>query len=415
MKNEKVVKFGGSSLSDSEKTAAAVRILEEDESRTVAVLSAPGKSKEERQKVTDALLSAWAGDTDAYDAVCARFRAIAAAFGIGDADTEEILCHLPPPDALFCRALGRDHYISRGEYCMARLFARIIGWQFVDAAELIVFDEDGRYDQKASEKKIRRTLKPGCRYVIPGFYGGTPSGVIRTFPRGGSDTTGAIIAAAMGMRYENLTDVGGVYCADPRILPDAARLPAISHREMRFLSHFGAGVLQEDTLLPAASEGIPIRLGLAETGGRDGSDILPLVPDRPLFYARSGRCGYTLLSVVKRSPEGGDIAKVLLTVNGCGIGTEAVTAFSDEVLLLLESRQLAGLRRRLLHRLFRGVHPDHAVFRDGVAVLAMIGEAPLTRFREEGIPILACFSQAGRRLVCVGEELLDAAIRIENR
>ena len=109
--------------------------------------------------------------------------------------------------------------------------------------------------------RLLRRLKPLRNAVIPGFYGADAAGGIRTFPRGGSDITGALVAAALGARlYENWTDVDGLRSADPQLVEGTVRVPTISYRQMRLLSRMGAQVLHPDSLLPVMRAGIPTAL-----------------------------------------------------------------------------------------------------------------------------------------------------------
>jgi len=93
--------------------------------------------------------------------------------------------------------------------------------------------------------RIRRELAAGRVAVVAGFQGLAGDDEITTLGRGGSDTTAVALAAALGAEAcEIYSDVDGVYTADPRVVPDARRIPAISYEEMMELAHLGAQVLQ---------------------------------------------------------------------------------------------------------------------------------------------------------------------------
>lgn len=412
----KVVKFGGSSLCDAAHLQKAADLIRRDPARRIAVVSAPGKGDGEREKITDLLIRAREGDGTALEAVCRRFRALYAACG-WKGGAEETLAALGSPGILAC---GRGYFISRGEYLCGRLLARLLSWHFLDAAEVVRFFPDGRLDEETTLSLLREGLCDGLPTVLPGFYGSDSEGVVHLLPRGGSDLTGALAAAAIGADlYENLTDVPGVFTADPRKAADAAPIPALGFAEMRQLSHFGAGVLQEDTLLPAEAAGVPIRLGLTSDGGASGSDLLPRPPEnRPPFFARSGKGGYTLLTVSRAEGSEGLCGGVLDTLAGCGIPMEGCCAYGDTVTLLLPTASLTGLRRRLLHRLCRAVHPDLALLRDGMAALQAAGEnalfEALDRLRRRKIPVEALFFrgelQGHLPLFCIPEGRLEEAL-----
>lgn len=410
----KVVKFGGSSLCDAAHLQKAADLLRRDPARRIAVVSAPGKGRGdgEREKITDLLIRAREGDGAALEKVCRRFRTLYAACGWPNG-AEETLAALVSP---WIPACGRGFFVSRGEYLCGRLLARLLGWRFLDAAAVIRFFPDGRLDEEMTLSLLKETLSDGIPTVLPGFYGSDPEGIVHLLPRGGSDLTGALAAAAVGADlYENLTDVPGVFTADPRKAADAAPIPALGFAEMRLLSHFGAGVLQEDTLLPAEAAGVPIRLGLASDGGASGSDLLPRSPaKRPPFFARSGKGGYTLLTVCRAGSGDGLCEGVLDTLAGCGISFEGCCAYGDRAAFLLPTASLAGLRRRLLHRLCRAVHPDLALLRDGMAALTSAGDdslfGALDRFRQRKIPVEALFFRGDLPLYCIPEGRLEEAL-----
>lgn len=105
-----------------------------------------------------------------------------------------------------------------------------------------------------------------------------PDGAIKTFSRGGSDVTGAIVAAAVGAElYENWTDVSGFMMADPRIVPHAKKIDLITYRELRELSYMGATVLHEDSIFPVYQAAIPINVKNTNDPENPGTLIVPTI------------------------------------------------------------------------------------------------------------------------------------------
>lgn len=99
--------------------------------------------------------------------------------------------------------------------------------------------------QTIDPARVRREVDAGRVVIVAGFQGLSPDGEITTLGRGGSDTTAVALAAALGAEScEIYSDVDGVYTADPRVVPDARRLPVISYEEMMEMAHLGAQVLQ---------------------------------------------------------------------------------------------------------------------------------------------------------------------------
>ncbi len=256
--NPRVCKFGGSSLADADGFRRVRRIIAADSSRKYIVVSAPGRSVSEGEKVTDLLLRAQQVEGDARHAILARafkrYTSIRAALDI-DCDLEAEFDRIERANAPSPAAL-----ISRGEYLCARLFAAYCGMEFVDARDLIIFGADGAADVKMTLRAAQR-LKHLSGAVIPGFYGAAPDGEIALFSRGGSDVSGALIAAAFApCLYENWTDVDGLYSADPRLVPDARLHLRAGFTQTAALSACGAQVLHPDSLVFLRGRGVAVQL-----------------------------------------------------------------------------------------------------------------------------------------------------------
>ena len=256
-----VSKFGGSSVADDNQIRKVKAILESDERRRIAVVSAPGKRNKEDQKITDLLYKCNSmvqkGQTcrPVFNEISKRFVQIAQKLHIDDVKISEKL------DDIRCMidaGRGADYAASRGEYLSALIISEFLGWEFLDAQDVIVINQDSTVNE-ATYKKLAEKLDPEKNYVIPGFYGETEQGVLKTFTRGGSDITGSIVARAVNAElYENWTDVSGIYRADPRIVENAEVIPELSYKEVRELSDVGATVFHEEAIAPIYGIGIPI-------------------------------------------------------------------------------------------------------------------------------------------------------------
>ncbi len=256
-----VSKFGGSSVADDIQIRKVKEILESDDRRRIAVVSAPGKRNKEDQKITDLLYKCNSmvqkGQTcrPVFNEISKRFVQIAQKLHIDDVKVSEKL------DDIRCMidaGRGADYAASRGEYLSALIISEFLGWEFLDAQDVIVINQDSTVNE-TTYQKLAEKLDPEKRYVIPGFYGETEQGVLKTFTRGGSDITGSIVARAVNAElYENWTDVSGIYRADPRIVEDAEVIPELSYKEVRELSDVGATVFHEEAIAPIYGMGIPI-------------------------------------------------------------------------------------------------------------------------------------------------------------
>lgn len=164
----------------------------------------------------------------------------------------------------------RDHILSFGERLSATIVSALLATQttctHVDAKELIETDSlfsQARVNKEETHKHVEAVLLPLLdthdRVVITGFIGSDPEGNYTTLGRGGSDYSAAIIAQAVhATGLEIWTDVSGIYTTDPRIIPSARPIPAMSYNEAAELAFFGAKVLHPDTIKPAIHSHIPV-------------------------------------------------------------------------------------------------------------------------------------------------------------
>lgn len=259
----KVAKFGGSSLSDGAQFAKVKNIIEQDPSRRVVVVSAPGRRTSDDNKVTDLLylVKAHIKYDVSYDSIFEmieqRYMDIRSECGLSlDLDQEfEII------RGKLNKNISMDYLASRGEFLNAKLMAEYLGYQFVDSADLISFKYNGDVDTEKTEQNFKEIFDVYNKIVIPGFYGSLPNGDIKVFSRGGSDVSGAIAAASLDADvYENWTDVSGILMVDPRIVENPKSIARVTYAELRELSYMGAAVLHEDTVFPVRAKDIPLNI-----------------------------------------------------------------------------------------------------------------------------------------------------------
>ena len=217
----KVVKFGGSSLASAEQFRKVGEIIHADKERRFVVPSAPGKRYADDTKVTDMLYACYdlaKADKDfksQLKAIKDRYQEIIDGLDLKLSLEEEFKII----EKNFKNKAGSNYAASRGEYLNGIIMAEYLGFAFVDAAEVILFDENGEYNVEVTNRKMRERLEQLDAAVIPGFYGAYADGTVKTFSRGGSDITGSIVARAIKANvYENWTDVSGFLIADPNII-----------------------------------------------------------------------------------------------------------------------------------------------------------------------------------------------------
>ena len=304
----KVTKFGGSSLADSRQFAKVRRIMETDASRRVIIVSAPGKRHAKDNKITDLLYLCKAHlryDVEyesIFKLIMERFFSIREELGLRtDLEKEftEIRSHLS-------KNVSADYLASRGEYLNARLMGEYLGYQFIDAKDVIFFHYDGTLNHEKTAARLREIYDVYEHIIIPGFYGSMPNGEIKVFSRGGSDITGAIVAAALDADiYENWTDVNGILLTDPRIVPEAKPIARVTYEELRELSYRGASVLHEDTIFPVRQKDIPLNIRNTNEPDNPGTMIRESFPEEAsengsrFVTGITGRKDYSIITISK--------------------------------------------------------------------------------------------------------------------
>ncbi|MDP6037302.1 MAG: aspartate kinase, partial [Candidatus Latescibacteria bacterium] len=297
-----VCKFGGSSVADANQIHKVIEIVQKDVRRRFLIPSAPGKRTDEDTKITDLLylcheLAKQQIDfSEPFDKIRIRFQELAKTLSV-TLDMAHLLDEIYEKIA---QGAGQDYVASRGEYLSGRVLADVLGATFIEPANAIVFRPDGRLDEQSYDLLNEQLTGDGL-FVIPGFYGADPQGNIRTFSRGGSDITGAIVARAVGAKvYENWTDVSGMLMADPRMVDNPLPVEEITYREIRELAYMGAAVFHDEAMFPVRAAQIPIHIRNTNRPEDPGTQILPHreLTDR-MIAGVAGRSNFTMLFIEK--------------------------------------------------------------------------------------------------------------------
>ena len=332
------LKFGGSSLADASQFRKAASIIRSRQGRVFVVASAPGKRSKEDTKVTDMLYACFDLAVAGKDykgqlsAIRKRFEDIAAELDVAF-DTEAEFAVI---DSHLASGPGRDYMASRGEYLNSKLLAKYLGYDFIDPASCVFFNDDGTLDANRTNDTLGAVLAKKEKAVVAGFYGTGADGSIKTFSRGGSDVTGAIVArAAKADVYENWTDVSGMLSADPRIVPSPRPIKEISYKELRELSYMGASVMHEDAVFPVRSAGIPINIRNTNRPEDDGTWIVPHRTADPasseVVTGIAGKKGFSSIRIEKAmlNNEVGFAARLLEIIASAGVSFEHVPSSID--------------------------------------------------------------------------------------
>lgn len=421
----KVCKFGGSSLADGNNIRRAAEILRADETRRYVVVSAPGKRFSGDVKITDQLYECYreAAETgscvNAFAPVRRRFLSIVKELGLEHFDIASILDEC---ERQIIANKSADFTASRGEYLNARLIAALLGWDFVDAQEIIYFNERGMFDEARSYRLIERRLKHCKNAVIPGFYGMDAWGCVKTFTRGGSDISGSIIARGVNAElYENWTDVSGFLACDPRIVNNPQKIGVISFKELRELSYMGANVLHADAIYPVRKGDIPIRIKNTFRPMDEGTLILPskkYVKHGNRVTGIAGKKDFTVIFLEKQlmNAEIGFARKVLSVLEKDGINFEHMPSGIDTLSLVIESKYLAGgVLDTLIGQIKEAVNPDYVRVLEDIALVATVGHG-MTASVGTSARLFTALSQAGVnvRMIDQGSSEINIIVGIDN-
>lgn len=377
----KVCKFGGTSMADGNIINGVKKIIESDAERRYIVVSAPGKRFSGDIKVTDLLYSCYdelkaTGSCEkAFAPVCTRFRGIVKELGL-EINIDQIL-------ELTRRRIekerSRDFTASRGEYLSARIMAEVLGAKFIDTEEVIFFDKNGLFDDEKTYKAVSAAAAGEKLAVFPGFYGRGANGKVKTFSRGGSDITGAVVARALSATlYENWTDVSGFLACDPALVDSPKRIKMLSYKELRELSYMGANVLHADSIFPVRKANIPIQIKNTFRPQDDGTSIVPSNIYRPcgnVVTGISGKKNFTVIFIEKSlmNSEVGFMRKVLTVVEQEGVPVEHVPSGIDTMSLVVATEALDGKLEKIIEGIKRAVQPDTVRVIENIALISTVG------------------------------------------
>lgn len=376
----KVVKFGGSSLASAKQFKKVGDIIRSDKSRRYVIPSAPGKRFSNDTKVTDLLYECYDAITAGqsygkiFQAIKDRYNQIIDGLGLNfslDYEFKTI-------EENFLAKKGREYAASRGEYLNAIVMSHYLGFEFIDAADVIFFDKNGRLLQDKTDKELALRLSTVDHAVIPGFYGSDLDGNIRTFSRGGSDITGSIVARATHADvYENWTDVSGFLVTDPRIVENPIPIDVITYRELRELSYMGASVLHEDAIFPVRKEGIPIHILNTNCPQDPGTMIVENTCRKPKYTitgvaGKKGFCSITIEKAMMNS-EIGFCAKVLEVFEKEGLSIEHMPSGIDTMTVFIHQDEFMQHEQAVISGIHRAVHPDAIELESGIALIAIVG------------------------------------------
>ncbi len=280
------------------------------------------------------------------------------------------------------------------------------------------------------EDKMRADLKAGCVVVVAGFQGIDEAGNITTLGRGGSDTTGVALAAALKAdECQIYTDVDGVYTTDPRIVPEARRLKTITFEEMLEMASLGSKVLQIRSVEFAGKYKVRLRV-LSSFEDEGEGTLITFEEDKDMEKAVISGIAFnrdeakiTVLGVPDRpgiayqilGPIGDANIDVDMIVQN--VGHDGLTDFSFTVHRNDYQKALNVLKPVVTHTKARGIQSGDKIAKVSVVGVGMRSHAGIasTMFRtlaEEGINIEMISTSEIKVSVVIDEKYTELAVRV---
>ena len=423
----KVAKFGGSSVADGIQLTKTKQIIEQDPDRRYVVVSAPGKRYESDNKITDILylckthIEHNLPYDQLFQVVADRFMAVQINLGV----KVDLLRYFDEIRENLKQNPSADYIASRGEYLNAVLVAAFLGYDFVDTKDLIKFDAKGKLLMTETDEAIRAELEKHERAVLPGFYGSLPDGSVKTFSRGGSDITGALVARAMEADvYENWTDVSGFLMADPRIVKNPQQIRKISYKELRELSYMGASVLHEDAIYPARMANVPINIRNTNAPEDPGtmitgeSEAYSDEGENRIITGIAGSKDFTVVALYKNmmSSERGFVRRILGILDDYDINFEHLPSGIDTVSVVMSNQAINGRIDEVLDEFRTRLRPDSVDVFENMALVATVGHGMSFR---PGVSakLFTALAEAGVniRMIDQGSSEMNIIVGVENK
>ncbi len=417
------LKFGGSSLADASHFQKVSSIIKSHEGRLFVVASAPGKRSKDDVKVTDMLYECYECAKSGKDhraslsLIRQRFQSIVDLLGLSfDLDSEFAII-----DRHLSSGPERDYMASRGEYLNSKILAAYLDYDFVDPATCVFFGMDGHLDAERTNSTLGKALAKSDHAVVAGFYGTGFDEKVKTFSRGGSDVTGAIVARAVKADvYENWTDVSGMLSADPRVVDNPDPIEEISYKELRELSYMGASVMHEDAVFPVRSAGIPINIKNTNSPDDEGTWIVAHrtndAENGKVVTGIAGKKGFSSIRIEKAmlNNEVGFAARLLNIIASAGVSFEHVPSGIDSMSVIVDSEAFRHSRSRILERIQDELGPDATIVDTGIALIAVVGVGMVYR-RGVAAKVFTALAQAdvNIRMIDQGSSEINIIVGID--
>lgn len=419
----RVCKFGGSSVADAGQMRKVRAIVEADADRRFVVPSAPGKRTPDDVKITDLLYrtqeAAEARESidPLFDQISKRYLKIVADLGL-DFDLGPALQEVRDQIA---GGAAPDYAASRGEYLSGVILSKLLNRPLIDPATMIRFDAGGQFLAEETQASVSERLGREESGVIPGFYGALPDGSIKTFSRGGSDITGAIVSRGVSASaYENWTDVSGLLMTDPRIVDNPLAIAQLTYRELRELAYMGATVLHDEAIFPVREVGIPVHIKNTNDPEAPGTCISRGGLNQPAsgqITGIAGRKDFTIIALEKTlmNAEIGFGRRLLGVLEANDLSWEHLPSGIDTLSIVLKSDAVAGKLDALLAQIRETCEPDTIEVSSDIALIATVGRG-MSHVPGTAARLFGALAKAGIniRMIDQGSSELNIIVGVEN-
>ena len=377
----KVAKFGGSSLADAEQFRKVRSIIRSDTERRYIIPSAPGKRNNSDRKITDLLylchthVQQKVPFDDVFELIASRYLQIMRDLNL----SFDLELYLDEVKEKIASGATADFTASRGEYLNGLIMAQFLGYDFIDPAEIIFFNEKGKLDAGRTQTETERRIAKHERAVIPGFYGSDVHGNVKTFSRGGSDITGAIVArGAHADMYENWTDVSGLLMTDPSIVKRPKPIDTVTYRELRELAYMGAKVLHDEAIFPVREAGIPVCIKNTNKPRAPGTMIVQdadPITHKGNITGIAGKKGFTVIVIEKAlmNAELGFGRRVLSVLEVNDISLEHMPSGIDTLSVVIADTELENKLENVIQEIKTECRPDAVEVYPNMALIATVG------------------------------------------
>ena len=343
----------------------------------------------------------------------------------------------------FCKEAAASHdpreydvVVASGEQVTAGLLAMTLqnmglkarsfmGWQLMKASGV----HGNARIESVERDLLDEALKDGNICVIPGFQGATEDGRVATLGRGGSDTSAVAIAAGVHAdRCDIYTDVDGVYTTDPRIVPRASKLAAVTFEEMLELAGAGAKVLQVRSVGLAMREGLRLRV-LSAFEDLPGTDIVAQLEtnmERTAIAGIAADRGEAHVVIIGIADKPGTLSAIISPLAEAGISTDMVVHAATEAGTASDlhftvpraqlSKAIALLKERQADLGFSHIRSDEGVAKISIVGVGLRSDPSLaaTMFKvlaDRQINLKAATGGEIRASVLIDENDVDIAVR----